>query len=66
MTTFSLKYEYGLEGSSSFVTWKCKVQRLLEEHDLWDFMKIMVVESTNPMQLAKHKKEDGQDKKNHP
>jgi hypothetical protein len=36
MTTFSLRYEDRLEGPSNFVPWKCRVQMLLEEHDLWD------------------------------
>jgi hypothetical protein len=48
MTTFSLRYEDRLEGPSNFVPWKCWVQMLLEEHDLWDFVETKVVEPTDP------------------
>jgi hypothetical protein len=56
MTTFSLRYEDRLEGPSNFVPWKCWVKMLLEEQDLWDFVEKLVVEPTDPVLLADHKK----------
>jgi hypothetical protein len=56
VTIFSFRYEDRLEGPSHFIPWKCQVQILLEERDLWDFMETKAVEPTDPVLLAEHKK----------
>lgn len=56
MTTFNLKYKDRLEDPSNFIQLTCQVQMLLEGHDPWDFVENKVVDPTNLVLLAKHKK----------
>jgi hypothetical protein len=37
-----LRFENRLDGASNFISWKVRVTLLLEENDLWDFIKDIV------------------------
>jgi hypothetical protein len=56
MTTFNLIYKDRLECPSNFVPWKCLVQMLLEEHDLWGFVGKLVVAPIDSMLLVDYKR----------
>jgi hypothetical protein len=43
-----------LEGASNFVPWKCRLQNLLEEVELWYLVEKEVVLPTDPKELAEH------------
>jgi hypothetical protein len=57
MALNSLRFEDRLDGASNFLSWKVRVTLLLEKNDLWDIVKNVVATSTNPRDLASHKKE---------
>jgi hypothetical protein len=54
MTNHSVQDCHMLKDASNFVPWKCKVQNLLEEVELWFLVEKEVVLPTNPKDLAKH------------
>jgi hypothetical protein len=66
MASFSLRERSMLEGASNFEPWKCKLQNLLEEIELWYIVDMEVTSPTNPKNLVEYTKEIDQGKANHP
>jgi hypothetical protein len=56
MTSLILRECDRLEDASNFTPWKCTLQMLLEEADLWSFVKEKATVPTNPMQWREHNK----------
>jgi hypothetical protein len=48
MASNSLRFEDRLDGASNFLSWKVRVTLLLEENDLWDIVKDVVVTPIDP------------------
>lgn len=55
MASFSVREFHMLEGATNFVMWKCRLQDLLEEVELWYIVDKGLTPPTNP-KLAKHTK----------
>jgi len=62
MANFGLQECHMLEGVSNFVTWKCRLQNLLEEVELWYLVDKDVTPPTNPKDLVEHTKKSVKEK----
>jgi hypothetical protein len=61
--TLSLRECDRLDGASNFVPWKLRLQILMEEADLWEHVEKVILEPTNPTQLATHQKKEAKAKR---
>jgi hypothetical protein len=52
-----------LDGASNFLSWKGRVIFLLEENDLWDIIKDVVVTPIDPWDLVDHKNKEVKSKR---
>jgi hypothetical protein len=54
MTSTSLRVEYRLDGSSTFLSWKTRVTLALKEYDLWELVDKVVAAPIDPTNLETH------------
>jgi hypothetical protein len=62
MTNHSLQDCNMLEGASNFVPWKCRLQNLLEELELWYLMGQEVVLPIDTEDLVEHNRKSIEEK----
>jgi hypothetical protein len=48
MDSTSMRFEYGLDGASNFLSWKPRVTSGLKEYELWELVDTIVVPPTDP------------------
>jgi hypothetical protein len=63
MTTLGLRECDRLEGASNFTPWKCRLQMLLEEVELWEHVKTKITIPTNLKLLDEHNKKEAKAKR---
>ena len=56
MAFYGLRLEYALDGSSNYISWKDRMEALLEDNGLKEFIDQEVPEPTDATQLAEWKK----------
>jgi hypothetical protein len=63
MITLGLRECDMLDGASNFTPWKCRLQMLLEEVELWEHIENEIVAPTDPKLLAMHNKKEAKAKR---
>jgi hypothetical protein len=54
----TLRFEDTLEGATNFWDWKARILLLLEEYDLREYSKMVILYPNDPQELPTHRKRE--------